>query len=80
VKVTVLVTPSGVVTLTVCAPVAAAAVIAQLAVNVVEVGVPVLVQVTPVPETVMADAAARSVPVSVTGTVVPRAPEELRFQ
>src|SRR5664279_2456666 len=53
----------------------APAAITQFAVTVVAVGVPVLVHVTHVPDTVTAFAPARLVPVSVTGTVVPRAPE-----
>jgi hypothetical protein len=63
-----------VVTLTVRAPVVAVVAITQLAVKVVPVGVPLMVQVTPVPDTATAVAAARSVPVSVTGTVAPRRP------
>jgi hypothetical protein len=43
--------------------------------TVVAVGVLVIVQVTPLPETLTAEAPARLVPVSVTGTVVPRRPE-----
>jgi len=74
VKGTVLVGPSGVVTPIVRAPVVAVAAIAQFAVKVVVVGIPDMVQVTPVPDTVTAVAAARSVPVSVTGTVVPSTP------
>jgi hypothetical protein len=75
VKFTVLVAPSGVVMLTVLTPAAAARAIAQLAFSAVAVGVPVMVQVTPVPDTVTADAADRSVPLNVTGTVVPTAPD-----
>jgi len=69
-----LVVPSGVITPTVRAPVVAVVVITQLAVSVVVVGVPVMVQVAPVPDTATADAAARSVPLSVTETVAPRRP------
>jgi hypothetical protein len=75
VKFTVLVAPSGVVILTVLTPAAAAAAMTQLAFSAVVVGVPVMVQVTPVPDAVTADARARSVPANVTGTVVPTTPE-----
>ena len=64
----------GVATVTFLAPVAAPAVIAQLAFTLVAVEVTTL-QVTPPPDIVTAVAPARLVPVMVTGTVVPRAPE-----
>lgn len=70
----VLVAPIGVVTLTFLAVSAAPAVIAQLALMVVAVDV-IPVHVTPAPDIVTADAPVRLVPISVTGTVVPRAPE-----
>jgi hypothetical protein len=75
VNVTALVVPFGVTTLTFLTIVAAVVVMAQLAVTVVTVGVPVMVQVTPVPETVTAVAPVRPFPVMVTGTVAPRRPE-----
>jgi hypothetical protein len=74
VNVTVFVVPAGVTTLTLRAVAAAAVVIVQFAVTVVAVGVPVMGQVTPVPETLTAVAPVRLVPVRVTGTVVPRTP------
>jgi hypothetical protein len=49
-------------------------VIAHVAVTVVAVAVPVIEQLTPLGETVIADAPARLVPVRVTGTLVPRTP------
>ena len=58
--------PVGVVTLTVRAVFAAAAVIVQFAVTVVIVGVPVIAHVTPVPLTVTAVAPSRKLPVRVT--------------
>jgi hypothetical protein len=65
----------GVATLTVLAVGTALAAITQLAVTVVEVGVPVMVQATPVPDTFITVAPVRFVPVRVTGTVVPRVPD-----
>jgi len=73
VNVTVLLVPPGVVTLTVLAPSAAVAVIVKVAVTVVALDVMPLT-VTPVPDTLTAVAPVRFVPVSVTGTEVPRAP------
>ena len=70
-----LLVPPAVVTVTVRAVAAALVAMAQLALTVVAVGVLVIVQVTPLPEAVTAEAPARLVPVSVTGTVVPRRPE-----
>jgi hypothetical protein len=67
--------PLGVVTLTVRAPVAAPAVIVQVAWTVVAVGVPVITQVTPVPLTVTAVAPVRLVPVRVTAGAVPCVPD-----
>ena len=71
--VTVLLVPPGVVTLTVLAPSAAVAVMVKVVVTVVEVTVKAPA-VTPVPDTFTAVAPVRFVPVSVTGTEVPRAP------
>lgn len=65
--------PIGVATVTFLAVCAVPAVIAQLALTVVEVDV-IPVQVTPPPETVTAVAPVRLAPVRVTGTVVPWAP------
>jgi hypothetical protein len=67
--------PLGVVTLTFLVVIPAPAVITQDALTVVAVGVPERVQATPPPLIVTAVAPFRLVPVSVTGTVVPRAPE-----
>jgi hypothetical protein len=72
VNVMALVTPVGVVTVTFRAPAVAPAAMTKLAVTVVAVGVPVMVAVTLVPDTVTAEAPARLVPVRVTATVVPR--------
>ena len=66
--------PPGVDTVTVLAVVPAAAVITQLAFTVIAVGAPVIVQVTPVPDTLTAVTPAKPLPVIVTGTVVPRTP------
>lgn len=66
--------PAGVVTVTFLDVSPAVTAIAQLALTVVAVGVPVTVQVTPAPDIVTAVAPLRSVPVRVTGTVVPRTP------
>jgi hypothetical protein len=74
VNVTVPVVPIGVVTETFLAVRLALAAMTQFALTVVAVGVPVMVQVTFVPDAVTAVAPVRLVPVSVTGTVVPRAP------
>src|SRR6266481_9755026 len=73
VNVTVLLVPPGVVTLTVLAPSAAVAVMVKVAVTVVALDVMPLT-VTPAPDTLTAVAPVRFVPVSVTGTEVPRAP------
>jgi len=67
------VVPMGVVTVTFLAPSPAPAVIAQFALTVVAVDV-MPVQVTPPPAMATAVAPVRLVPVSVTGTVVPRLP------
>jgi hypothetical protein len=75
VNATVLLVPPGlVVTLTVLAPSAAPTVITQLALTVVEVEPLVMLQVTPVPDTVTAVAPVKPVPVRVTGTTAPRDP------
>jgi hypothetical protein len=68
--------PPGVVTLTFLVVSPAPAVITQDALTVVAVGVPEMVHVTPPPLVLTAVAALRLVPVRVTGTVVPRAPDE----
>jgi hypothetical protein len=75
VNVTALLVPLGVVTVTFLAVSAALLVITQFAVTVVAVGVPVMVQVTPLPVAFTVVAPVRLVPVSVTGTVVPRTPD-----
>jgi hypothetical protein len=73
---TVLLVPPGLmVTVTVLAPSAAPTVIAQFALTVVAVELPVMLQVTPAPDTVTAVAPVKPVPDRVTGTAVPRAPE-----
>ena len=74
VNVTVLLVPPGVVTLTVLAPTAAVAVMVKVVVTVVEVTVKAPA-VTPVPDTVTAVAPVRFVPVKVTATAVPWAPD-----
>jgi len=75
VNVTVLLVPPGVVTLTVLAPSVALAVMVKVVVTVVEVEVKAPA-VTPLPpDTVTAVAPVRFVPVKVTGTSVPRAPD-----
>src|SRR5436853_1239498 len=74
VNVTVLLVPPGVVTLTVLAERVAVAVIVKVVVTVVEVTVKAPT-VTPVPETFTDVAPVRFVPVRVTGTAVPRAPD-----
>ena len=63
--------PPGVVTVTVLDVARASLAITQDALTVVAVGVPVMVQVTPAPDTVTAVAPVRLVPVRVTETVVP---------
>lgn len=75
VKGSVLLAPIGVVTPRFLMPGAAPFAITQLAVTVVAVGVPVIVQVTPPPDTVTAVAPVRLAPLMVTGTVVPCNPE-----
>ena len=67
--------PPGVVTLTVLAPVAAAAVIVKVAVTEVPLTTIMLLAVTPVRDTVTAVVPVRFVPVRVTGTAVPWAPD-----
>src|SRR5882762_2682980 len=74
VNVTVLLVPPGVVTLTVLAPSVAVGVMVKVAVTVVAVAVMPLT-VTPGPDTLTAVAPVRFVPVKVTGTAVPRAPD-----
>ena len=74
VNVTVLLVPPGVVTLTVLAPSAAVAAIVKVVVTVVEVTVKAPA-VTPVPDTVTAVAPVRFVPVKVTATAAPWAPD-----
>src|SRR3569833_3698962 len=75
VKVTPLLVPPPVVTVT-CRPVAAAPLaLAQLALTVVAVEGLVIVLFTPVPEAVAAEAPARLLPVSVTATALPRTHE-----
>jgi hypothetical protein len=70
----VLVVPAGVVTLTFLAPVAAVAVMVKVAVTVVAVE-PVTTALTPAPEKFTAVAPVRPVPLRVTTTAVPCAPE-----
>jgi hypothetical protein len=74
----IVVMPIGVVALTALATSPAVAVMVHVALIVVAVGVPVMVQVTPVPTAPAATAVApvRFVPVMVTATVEPRAPDE----
>jgi hypothetical protein len=74
-NVTELVVPAGVTTVTFLFPVPAVVVITMFAVTVVAVGVPVMVAVAPEPDTVTPVAPVRRLPVSVTGTVVPRTPD-----
>src|SRR3569833_1789925 len=75
VKVTPLLVPPPVVTVT-CRPVAAAPLaMAQLALTVVAVEELMIVQFTPVPEAVTAEAPARLQPKSDTATTKPRTPE-----
>jgi len=74
VKVTGLVTPPGVETLTARAPVAAKFAMVNVAVTVVTFTGTRLLTATPGPLTVMAKAPVRFVPVRVTGTLVPRRP------
>src|SRR5258708_25923878 len=76
-NVTLLEVPPGVVvTLTFLCPVAAVAVIAQFAVTVVAVGVPLMVQTTlpAIPDTFTAVVPDRLLPVRTIGTLVPRPP------
>src|SRR5258708_36114011 len=76
-NVTLLEVPPGVVvTLTFLCPVAAVAVIAQFAVTVVAVGVPLMVQTTlpAIPDTFTAVVPDRLLPVRATGTLGPPAP------
>jgi hypothetical protein len=74
VKVTGLLTPPGVDTLTLRALVAALLAMARFALTVVSLTTTRLLTVTPPPETVIRKAPVRLVPVRVTGTVVPRSP------
>ncbi len=76
VNVTVLLVPPGVVVmLTVLEPVVAEVEIVNVAVTVVSFTTVRLLEVTPEPDTVIAVAPVRPVPVRVTGTLVPRTPE-----
>ena len=75
VNVTLLLVPPGVVTLMVPAPVVALAAIVQVAVTVLAVGVPVIVQVTPLFDGFTAVAPVKLVPVRVTGGAVPCVPD-----
>lgn len=72
VKFTVLLVPPGVVTLTVLVETVAVAEIVKVAVTVVELTTVMLLTPMPVPDTVTADVPVRLVPLSVTGTTVPR--------
>jgi hypothetical protein len=75
VNVTELLTPPCVVTVTFRAPVAAFAAMAKVAVAVVELVTCMLLTLTPVPPTVIADKPpSRAVPVNVTGVEVPAGP------
>jgi hypothetical protein len=75
VNVTVLLVPPGVTTATFLAVSAAPAVMVKVAVTVVLFTTTRLLTVTPAPDTLMAEAPVRLVPVSVTGTAVPLTPE-----
>jgi len=75
VNVTVLLGPPGVVMVTVRAETVAVPAIVKVAVAVVALTTVRPLTVTPVPETATAVAPVRFVPVSVTGTLVPRTPE-----
>jgi len=75
VKVTVLLVPPGVVTLTVLAEMVAVPEIVKFAVTVVELTTVKPLTVMPVPDTLIAVAPVRLVPVRVTGTTVSRTPE-----
>jgi hypothetical protein len=72
VKVTVLLVPPGVVTLTVLADTVALPEIVKRAVTVVALTTVTLLTVMPVPDTFTADVPVRFVPVKVTGTATPR--------
>jgi hypothetical protein len=72
VKVTVLLVPPGVVTLTVLADTVAVPEIVNVAVTVVALTTVTLLTVMPVPDTFTADVPVRFVPVKVTGTATPR--------
>jgi hypothetical protein len=72
VKFTVLLVPPGVVTLTVLVETVAVPEIVKVAVTVVELTTVMLLTLMPVPDTVTADVPVRLVPLSVTGTSVPR--------
>ena len=74
VKFTVLLVPPGVVTLTVLVETVAVPEIVKVAVTVVELTTVMLLTLMPVPDTVTADVPVRFVPLSVTGTTVPRCP------
>jgi hypothetical protein len=67
--------PPGVVTVTSLAVSVALVVITQFAVTLSVVGVPVMVQVTPLPDMVTAVAPLRLSPVRSTATLVPRTPD-----
>ena len=75
VNVTVLLVPPGVVTLTVLFPSKAVAVVVKVAVTEVPLTTTMLLTVSSVPDTLTAVAPVRFVPVRVTGTAVPWAPE-----
>jgi hypothetical protein len=77
VNVTVLVVPSGVTTATFLDPSRALGAIVNVATTVVLLTIPMSLTVTPLPDTVMADAPSRFVPVSVTFTEVPTRPDEV---
>jgi hypothetical protein len=72
VKFTVLLVPPGVVTLTVLVETVAVPEIVKVAVTVVELTTVMLLTPMPVPDTVTADVPVRLVPLSVTGTTLPR--------
>lgn len=72
VKFSVLLVPPGVVTLTVLVEIVAVPEIVKIAVTVVELTTVMLLTPMPVPDTVTADVPVRLLPLSVTGTTVPR--------
>jgi hypothetical protein len=75
VKVTALLVPPGALMVTFLAPTVAVAEIANAAVTVVSFTTVRPLMVIPLPDTVMAVAPVKPLPVSVTGTLVPRAPD-----